>query len=153
MNEKELGEALLRYGPEADAKQVTQRIIDRDTVRVRILLWFTVLVWLFAAGLVLIGMVQYALVFPEQAKFQKELESAAQERGGLQTAAVMAAQTTILVSFQKATLLITFAVAKMCFAALCTVALVLFSRRATLRQVNAGLMEVTAELRRLRPAT
>jgi hypothetical protein len=35
-------------------------------------------------------------------------------------------------------------------AAVCTVLLILFSRRATLRQINAGLVEITEHLKQLR---
>ena len=125
MNEKDMGEALLNFGGagSADAKMLTQKILDRDKFRVRLLLWFTVLVWLFAAALVLTGMVKYALLFPEQAKLLMDIEA-----GKITQTERDQTQIAILMGFQKGSLLVTFAVAKMCFAALLTVILVVFSR-------------------------
>jgi hypothetical protein len=50
----------------------------------------------------------------------------------------------------KGTLLIAFSVAALTCAALCTVLLNLGTRRATLRQINASLLEISDQLKELR---
>jgi hypothetical protein len=150
MNEKEMGDALLKFGSVGtiDTKLLTQRVLDRDHRRVRLLLGVTIFIWLIAGTLVLAGLVDYGFIFPQQAKLLQQIEA-----GSITPAQRDRTQVAILVGFQKGSLLVTFGVAKMCFAALCTVILVVVSRRATLRQVNAGLVEVTEQLRLLSPAS
>jgi hypothetical protein len=60
------------------------------------------------------------------------------------------AQRVILVAFQKGTFLIALSVAVITIAALATVVLILASRRATLRHINAGLLEIGDQLKKLR---
>jgi hypothetical protein len=48
------------------------------------------------------------------------------------------------------TVLITFTVGALSLAGLCTFGLVIATRRATLRQVNANLVEITEQLKQLR---
>ena len=55
-----------------------------------------------------------------------------------------------LVAFYKGTLHIAFAVGALSLAAIFTVLLIFSSRRATLRQVNASLIEIAAQLKQLR---
>src|SRR5439155_4682324 len=72
MNEKELGEALLRLDtttrPPADVRALTDRVLTRDRRRVRVLTWLTVGTWLVSAALVLFLLVAFGLIFPAQAK-------------------------------------------------------------------------------------
>jgi hypothetical protein len=152
VNEKDLGRALLRLdaaelGGVPDARQLTWRIIERDRQRVRLLTAATVGVWLLATALVLAGLVGYGFLMPEQAKLLREIDA-----GELTPAQREQAQRALLVGFQKGTLLIAFSVAVLALAALGTVLLLLASRRATLRQVNASLLEIAEQLQRLRPA-
>jgi hypothetical protein len=84
---------------------------------------------------------------PQQAKLLQDIEA-----GKVTAAQREQAQRELLVGFQKGTLLIAFSVAVLAVAALCTVLLLSASRRATLRQLNAGLLEVAEQLRRLRQA-
>jgi hypothetical protein len=50
----------------------------------------------------------------------------------------------------KGTLLIAFSIAALTLAAICTVLLNLTTRRATLRQINASLLEISDQLKELR---
>ena len=61
-------------------------------------------------------------------------------------------QRTLLIGFQKGTLLIAFSVAVMSLTAVFTILLIFASRRATLRQVNASLVEISEQLKQLRLA-
>ena len=112
----------------------------------RFLTAVTVAVWLLAAALVLAGLVGYGFLFPQEAKLLKEIEA-----GKVAPAQGEQAQRELLVGFQKGTLLIAFSVAVLALAALCTVLLLFASRRATLRQVNASLLEIAEQLKQLRP--
>ena len=150
MSEKELGEALLKFDGATlagipDQRQQLWRILEGDRRRVRILTWLVVIAWLLAGGLVLIALVGYGFIFPMQAKVMKQIDEgklSVKERDQLQRITLM--------SFQKSTLLIGFSVFVMAGAALCTVFLILASRKATLRQVNASLVEIGEQLKRLR---
>jgi hypothetical protein len=61
-----------------------------------------------------------------------------------------ALQHQLVESFEMGTLVIGFSVLVMAVAALCTVLLILASRRATLRQVNASLLVISEQLRQAR---
>jgi hypothetical protein len=150
VNERDLGRALLKLdaaelGGVPDARRLTWQIIERDRRWVGFLTAVTVGAWLLAVALVLAGLVGYGFLMPEQAKLLQEIEA-----GKVTAAQREQAQRELLVGFQKGTLLIAFSVAVLAVAALCTVLLLLASRRATLRQLNAGLLEVAEQLRRLR---
>ncbi|OWK38041.1 hypothetical protein [Fimbriiglobus ruber] len=147
MNEKDIGTALLRVdaGDARDPRVHTRLVLDRDRRRVRLLMGLTVLVWLTAGALVLAGLVNFGLTFPRQAKLVHDVET-----GELTPAQRDEAQRLVLVSFQKGTLLIAFSVAVMAVGALATVVLIFASRRATVRQLNAGLVEIARQLEELR---
>jgi hypothetical protein len=49
-------------------------------------------------------------------------------------------------------LLVLGCIISLLLAAICTVLLTLLSRRATLRQINASLLEISEQLKQLRPA-
>jgi hypothetical protein len=154
MTEKDLGKKLLDLDavtltPVQDARQQTWNILARDRRRVRLWTIASILVWLLAALLVFGGLFGYAIIFPEQAKaileFQRQKEMTPEQRQDL--------QFMLLAGFQKGTLLIAFSVAVLALFALCSVFLILASRRATLRQVNASLVEISEQLKQLRGPT
>ena len=150
MSDKELRNALLQLDATdlagvADLKQQTWRVLERDRRRVRWLTLLSIAIWLFAAALILTGLVSFGLVFPQQAKLVQDVES-----GNMTNSQRDDVQRMVLMSFQKGTLLIAFSVAIMAVAALFTVLLILTSRRAMLRQMNAGLLEIGEQLRQLR---
>jgi hypothetical protein len=150
MNEKDLGKALLRLDATQlagipDIRHETWKVLERDRRRVRLLTVLTVLIWLLAAALVVMGLVGYGLTFPQQALLIKNIDA-----GKLTPAERDQAQRLVLVAFQKGTLLIALSVAIMAAGALATVLLILASRRATLRHINAGLAEIGEQLKQLR---
>jgi hypothetical protein len=151
VSEKELGEALLRLDAATlagvpDHRQQVWRILERDRRRVRVLTWVVVIDWVLAGALVVVGLVSYGFTFPMQAELKKKIDE-----GKLTDRERDQVQRVVLMSFQKGTLLIACAVALMAGAALCTVFLILASRQATLRHVNASLAEIGEQLKRLRP--
>jgi hypothetical protein len=152
MNEKELGKALLNVSATElaavpDAQGLTQKVLERDGRRVRLLTVLTVAVWLLAAALILLDLVWFGFILPAQAHL-REMTTAGKgtqaERDEL--------QHQIVKSFEMGTLVICFSVLVMAFAALCTVLLIQASRRATLRQVNASLLVISEQLRQARLA-
>ena len=149
MNEKELGRALLNLDaaarPPADTRALTDRVLARDQRRVRVLTWLTVGAWLIAAALVLSLLVGFGLILPAMAKvrddkLQNRITPAQREE----------MQNQLEIAFKMSTVAITFTVGALSLAGLCTFGLVVATRRATLRQVNANLVEITEQLKQLR---
>jgi hypothetical protein len=151
MTEKELGEALLHLDATStpDPKALTASILKRDRRRVRVLTWLSVGSWLLAAALVLFILVMFGFLFPLQAKLQQE---AKQPTGRITAAERERLTHEAEVAFRMGSVLITLAVGVLSLAALSTTLLVLASRRATLRQVNANLVEMTEQMKQLRQA-
>ncbi len=153
MTDKDLGESLLRLdaaqlsGERPDLRQQTTRILERDQRRVFWLTLVTKLVWLTATLLIFGDLVFYGLLMPMQAKLNNEEQAkrlTAEQRETL--------QKDLPVAFHMANVMIAFSVAVLTMAALCTVLLLSASRRATLRQVNANLTEISEQLKQLRQA-
>jgi hypothetical protein len=154
VTEKELGEALLHLDAATgslapDPKALTGRILDRDRRRVRRWTVLAVGSWVLAAGLVLFILVMFGFLFPVQAKLQQE---AKQPTGRVTPVERERLQNEAEIAFRMGSVFITLAVGVLSLAALSTVFLVLASRRATLRQVNATLVDVSEQLRQLRQA-
>ena len=151
MSEKELGKALLRLdaldlAAVPEARQQVWRVLERDRRRVRFLTILTTAIWLLAVALILTVLVNFGLIFPAQAKLVHDIEA-----GSVTPAQHDEAQRLLLMAFEKGTLVIAFSVTVLAVAAFCTVLLILASRRATLRQVNASLAEISEQLKQLRP--
>ncbi len=149
MNEKELGEALLRLDattrPPADVRAMTDRVLTRDRRRVRVLTWLTGGTWLLAAVTILSLLVIIGLILPALAKlkdpaYQDRVTPAQREQ--LQDGLVKGLTMCLVVTI--------FTVGALSLAGLCTLGLVAATRRATLRQVNANLVEITEQLKQLR---
>jgi hypothetical protein len=149
VNEKDLGEALLLLDmsarPAADTRALTDQILARDRRRVRLLTWLTVGAWLVASGLILFLLVSFGLLFPAQAKlndqaYQARITPTQREQMGHE----------LEIAFKMSSVIITLTVGALSMAGLCTLGLVLATRRATLRQVNANLVEITDQLKQLR---
>src|SRR5262245_16751636 len=153
MSEKELGRALLELDSHklagvGDMREQTWKILERDRNRVW---WWTAItftMWGAALFMVLLMMVHFALIFPLQAKLRQEDELA---RIGITTPEDReAAQFKAQILFQMATVGVTVSVGLTCFAVLASVMLSRASRRATLRQINASLLEISQQLKELR---
>jgi hypothetical protein len=155
MNEKELGKALLRWDalqppgtPEPDPRVLTARIIDRDKRLVRWLAGFTVLLWLLAATGIC-GLILFYLLFIEP-KYQSTIYRI-EKHTGVDAGLVRASLDLRAVSHMSINVM-ALSLGAMGLAAILTVLLVVFSRRATLRQINANLIEVAEQLKQLREA-
>ena len=152
MSEKELGKALLNLDALAlagvpDARQQTWQVLERDRRRVRRLTGLTVAVWVLAMLLALGVLVAYGFLFPQYALLVHGVE-----QGKLTQAQGQEMLRTYLTGLQKNLLIQALSVAALALAAICTVRLVFASRRATLRQLNASLIEIAEQLKKLRPA-
>jgi hypothetical protein len=153
MSEKELGRALLeldshKLAGAGDTRAQTWKILERDRRRVW---WWTALTfasWTIAITMVLLMMVAYALVFPLQAKLRQDEQLA---RIGVTTQQQRDdAQFKAQIMFQMVTVGVTFTLGLTCVAILSSVLLNRASRRATLRQINASLLEISNQLKELR---
>ena len=152
MSEKELGKALLNLDALAlagvpDARQQTWQVLERDRRRVRRLTGLTVAVWVLAMLLTLGVLVAFGFLFPQYALLVHGVE-----QGKLTQAQGQEMLRVYLMGLQKNLLVMALALAALALAAICTVLLVFASRRATLRQLNASLIEIAEQLKRLRPA-
>jgi hypothetical protein len=147
MNDRELGEALLAFDASGspDARQQTWHILERDRRRVRRLTGLAVALWLVAAVLVLGMFVAMGLLMPRMAKLAQEVEA-----GRVTAAERERREQANRVTGQMITLGVAASVGVLALAALATVFLVLASRRATLRQINANLLAISEQLRQSR---
>jgi hypothetical protein len=125
-------------------QQQTWTILERDRRRVRFLTGLTFAVWLLSTALIWLVLVKFGLLFPQAAKLRMDTE-----RGVVTAAEREKMKDDLLLGFQKGTLVIAFSVAVLGLAAFCSVLLSLASRRATLRQINASLVEISAQLKGL----
>jgi hypothetical protein len=155
MSEKELGRALLeldahRLAGVGNVQEQTWKILERDRNRVW---WWTAItfsLWGLAICMVLLMMVLYALVFPLQAKLRQDEQLA---RIGVTTPEQREdAQFQGQIMFQMVTLGVTMSVGVTCLAVLASGLLNRATRRATLRQINASLMEISQQLKELKGA-
>jgi uncharacterized membrane protein YhiD involved in acid resistance len=150
MTDKDLGRALLdldsqTLGGLSDPRERTWKIIEGDRRRV---FWWTaaaVALWGAAICMVVAMLVAFALIFPLQAKLNQPEEAAR-----LTPEMLEMAKTKSHVAFEMATVGVTCSVGLLALAALATVFLVLATRRATLRQINASLLEISQQLKELR---
>ena len=151
MTDKDLGSALLALDADKlagdDARQQTWKILERDRRRVWWLTAITIALWAGAILMVFGMLVAFGLVFPLQAKLRDPAELAR-----LPPEMRQDAQFKAQIAFQMVTVGVTCSVGILAMAALATICLVIASRRATLRQINASLLEISQQLRELRQA-
>jgi hypothetical protein len=150
MTQKDLGQALLRLGVTElsgvpDVREQTWAILERDRRRVRRLTAMTIGAWLVSTGLIFTVLVAFGFLFPRVAKLRMDVE-----QGKVTQDQQEHLRNEHDLGLMKGTLLIAFSVAALTFAALCTVLLNLATRRATLRQINASLLEISDQLKELR---
>jgi hypothetical protein len=145
MTEKDLRKALLGLDAAAlagapDTQQITRRVLARDRRRVRLLAALTVLLWIAAAlGIVL---VLGALLFVHPAwlhTIPREASPADRERF----------EHVRLSMLEKSTVVVAVSIAVLALAALGTVLLVFAAHAATIRRVNATLVEISEQLKQL----
>ena len=140
MNDRELSDALLTYDTSPapatlDPKQLTRNIIDRDGRRIRWLVALTSFLWVAATGgIVGLAFMYFFIVEPRLIAYGEGRVQLENDWKDWAWAGDLAARSLLLCLM---TLLL---------AAISTVALVLFSRRATLRQINISLTEIAHHL-------
>jgi hypothetical protein len=138
MTEKELGRALLNLDRTAapDSRPLTQKILERDRRRIRLLAGLATLFWLLtAAGVVGLCPFYMMIVAPRLRAYQAGRAQLANDWDDWALVGDWAAYWILT------------CILSLLLAALCTVLLVLLSRRATLRQINASLLEISAQLK------
>ena len=147
MNERELKQSLegLDLAAASDPRRLTQTILDKDRRRLRLLTFLGIGAWTVALLLILLAMVNFALLFPRHAKIRMDFES-----GTITAAERYTQQTAYLTDYQIASFQVTLSLLALLPASRLTLLLVSATRRATLRQVNANLIEIGQELKALR---
>jgi hypothetical protein len=145
VNESELGRALLNLEstapPSANPRELTRRIVNRDRRRVRILAGMATFFWvLTAAGIVAVCPFYVMFIAPRLRAYKLGGAQLDQDWNDWATAGEWAAWW------------LTACILSLLAAAICTVLLTLVTRRATLRQINASLLEISEHLKQLRPA-
>jgi len=143
MNEKYLGDALLRGEDPIDLNALTRRVLRRDRRRMWILGILCVIAWM------LVVMLPWATTLPMLAKVA-ETSPEMNRQITLDHSSSPPASISLAEVIKKGTIA-TFlsSLASMFVAAIFTVSFVTLSRRATLRQVNSRLMEISVQLQSL----
>jgi hypothetical protein len=143
MTEKELGRALLNLAitppPAApDPRQLTQKILERDRRRIRLLAGLAIFFWMLTtAGIVCLCPFYVMVVAPRLHAYQAGRAQLANDWNDWAMAGEWAAYWVLA------------CILSLLLAAVCTVLLILLSRRATLRQINASLVEISEQLKDL----
>jgi hypothetical protein len=143
MTEKELGRALLNLDvapapAAADPRQLTRQILERDRRRIRLLAGLATLFWILtAAGIICLCPFYVIMIAPRLRAYQAGRAQLANDWDAWAMVGDWAAYWILA------------CIISLLLAALCTVLLILLSRRATLRQINASLAEISEQLKRL----
>jgi uncharacterized membrane protein len=145
MSDRDLGEALLKLDlapPVSPTTAEVGRIIEADRRRIKWLTRLTVGLWILAATGAFLIAVGGGFVFPVIAKMLNQAGE-----GNIDEAntpfLLLAKLTAMCIVFGS----LSFAV--LVAAGLATVLLVFRSQRATLRQINANLLQISEQLKRL----
>jgi hypothetical protein len=150
MNERQLGELLLQLDAgalreEPDPRRYTEQILRRDRSRVWWLTAGALSLWGFAMVLILTIMIILGLLMPMKAHLRDQGERLTPEQRAVAERKVDEGMSMMLV-------LTAFSGGVSSAAILLSLLLILSSRQATLRQVNANLLEISEQLRALRSA-
>ena len=140
MTEKELGKALLNLdmAPARDPRQLTQNLLERDRKRIRRLAGLATLFWILTAvGIVCLCPFYVLIVAPRLRAYHAGRAHLENDWNDWALAGDWAAYWILA------------CIIALLLAAICTVLLILLSRRATLRQINASLVEISEQLKRL----
>jgi hypothetical protein len=145
MSDKIVGEALLNLNltpPALPSAVEVERIIEADRRRIRWHTRITVGLWIVALLGALAIFVGGGLVFPMIAKMLKQANEGSIDEAN--TPFLMLAKLTAMcIAFGSLSFALLVA------AGLATVLLVFRSRRATLRQINANLLQISEQLKRM----
>jgi hypothetical protein len=150
MSDKYFSDALLHGDSPIDLQAITARVLRRDRRRMFVLGFLCVLAWM------LVVMLPWSTTLPMLAKVMEHQAHLKQDTAFDANPATIPTipvqdDTLHLLRIVKGATIATFlgSLASMFFAAVCTVALILLTRRATLRQVNARLADISAQLKLL----
>jgi hypothetical protein len=147
MTEKDLRKALLELDAAAltsvpNARQIAVRVLRRDRRRVQLLAALTILIWMTAALGIGLGLGALLIVHPAM-RWTVPNGTSAADRERFEHVRLMV--------IEKTTVVVAISVAILALAALATVLLIFAAHIATVRRVNATLMEISEELKRARP--
>lgn len=138
MNEKKLASALLdlgaEEGPPPKAQEQIEKVLHRDRRRVKILLCVTGICWIVSTGALYWFILSWFGLYAE-------LEQAGE-----------LPQDPVVAKTFEFTLYLAGAIEGLIFALLSTILLLMCQRRATLRQINANLAQISQQLNELRNA-
>jgi len=141
MTEKDFGDALLRGQDPIDLQALTTAVLRRDRRRMWILATVCIIAWM------LVVMLPWSTILPMLGKVVR-LQAEIDRNFAPQSPQKQEQSLLVLQSIKVGTIA-TFvcSVSSMFVAATCTVLLIILSRRATLRQINARLAEISAQLK------
>jgi hypothetical protein len=143
MTEHELARSLLEAGG-ADTpvgpRHLTAQVLSRDRRRLRLLGGVTLLLWLVGASGIAFVLYNLAIYAPQYMAF------AAEKVGTTSMSRRQSITESYLAGFQIGMVVLCCSVAVLALAALGTLLLVLDTRRATLRQLNASLLLISERL-------
>ena len=137
MTESELAKALLEldtaeFENVTTTAELTRRVLQKDKRRVRVTAWVTAICWIGA--LCTLYWNTLSLLF----KHAEVLKGTAEN------------VDPVVADLVRTVFVTQASIEGVIFALLCTLLLLFFSRRATLRQVNSNLMEISAQLRNMK---
>ena len=148
MSERDLGKSLLqaatteRSGP-LDSRGRTTQILQRDRRRIWLLGGATLLLWLLGACGIAFVLYELSVYLPQYLEFRYE------KTGTTSMERRQSITESYLAGSQIGFVVICCSAAVLALAALGTFLLVLDTRRATLRQINASLVLISQRLERL----
>ena len=148
MTENDIRAAMLKLDTTLPAgslepRQAANRVLKRHQWQMRLLTGISIFLWLLAAAGVLYvayGAVWY--LYPRQRLLMRDAAL-----GKIPADKIDALQATHFMVIEAATVVLAASFIAMTLAALCTVLLVLVSRRATLSQINQQLAGISEQLR------
>jgi ABC-type multidrug transport system fused ATPase/permease subunit len=145
MNENEIGPGLVKLEglrSADDDRNLARKVLQRDRGRVWLLTGLAVLFWTIAgAGVLFVAYVAIFHIYPKQQQLMHD-----HAIGKLPTELFIEIQALHFRSVENCTLVVAAAFIAATLAAICTLLLILVSRRATLRQINANLVEIFEKL-------
>jgi hypothetical protein len=140
MNDKELGKALLMLDTtpklsELDPRNLARNIVSRDRRRIRALACVATFFWVAAtAGIVWLCVMYFLMIEPRLIAYSSGRVQLESDWSDWAWAGDVTARTLLV------------CLVSMLLAAISTVVLILYSRHATLRQINANLCELSEQL-------
>jgi len=149
MNENEIGTGLAKLGAlrsAEDDRSLARKVRKQDRRRIWLLTGLAALFWAIASAGVLF--VAYVVLFHLYPKQQLVMRDSA--RRDFSTEQLIEIQASHFRAVEICTLVVAASFIAATLAAICTLALILVSRQATLKQINANLEDMFEQLQRQR---